>query len=102
MFYSFDYLNIGVLELMLLFGLCRGHRHQVAAIPAQQNVASTSVAAYKDRMVRYVLAVCDCDMCNYALLKQPQFFIMNCEFKLTFHLPKLSQGDGFRTILDVI
>jgi len=34
--------------------LFRGHRHQVAAIPAQQNVASTSIAAYKDRMVRYV------------------------------------------------
>jgi len=34
--------------------LFRGHRHQVAAIPAQQNVSSTSVAAYKDRMVRCV------------------------------------------------
>jgi len=34
--------------------LFRGHRHQVAAIPAQQNVASTSIAAYKDRMVRCV------------------------------------------------
>lgn len=32
----------------------RGFRHQVAAIPAQQNVSATSIAAYKDRMVRWL------------------------------------------------
>jgi hypothetical protein len=33
----------------------RGLKHELAAIPAQQNVASTSIAAYKDRMFRYAL-----------------------------------------------
>ncbi|ELT91838.1 hypothetical protein CAPTEDRAFT_221670 [Capitella teleta] len=32
----------------------KGFRHQVAAVPAQQNVASSSIAAYKDRMVRWM------------------------------------------------
>lgn len=32
----------------------KGFRHQVSAIPAQQNVAATSIAAYKDRMVRWL------------------------------------------------
>lgn len=31
----------------------KGFRHQVAAIPAQQNVGSSSIAGYKDRMVRW-------------------------------------------------
>jgi len=32
----------------------KGFQHRVSSIPAQQNVASTSVAAYKDRMVRWL------------------------------------------------
>lgn len=32
----------------------RGFRHQVSAFPAQQNVSSSSIAAYKDRMVRWL------------------------------------------------
>ncbi|XP_064618504.1 ceramide glucosyltransferase-B-like isoform X2 [Lineus longissimus] len=32
----------------------QGFRHRVASVPAQQNVASTSIAAYKDRMVRWL------------------------------------------------
>ena len=31
---------------------CRGFRHIVSAIPAQQNLASASIVSYKDRMVR--------------------------------------------------
>jgi ceramide glucosyltransferase len=31
----------------------KGFRHSVAAVPAQQNVATASVASYKDRMVRW-------------------------------------------------
>jgi len=32
----------------------KGFRHRVAAIPAQQNVSSASIATYKDRMVRWL------------------------------------------------
>jgi len=32
----------------------KGFRHQVAAVPAQQNVATMSIASYKDRMVRWL------------------------------------------------
>lgn len=32
----------------------KGFRHQVAAIPAQQNVANVSIVAYKDRLVRWL------------------------------------------------
>ena len=32
----------------------RGYTQVVAAVPAQQNVNMTSIAAYKDRMVRLV------------------------------------------------
>lgn len=32
----------------------KGFRHQVAAVPAQQNVASITVVDYKDRMVRWL------------------------------------------------
>lgn len=32
----------------------KGFRHVVSAVPAQQNVAAASIAAYKDRMVRWL------------------------------------------------
>ncbi|KAI0208508.1 Ceramide glucosyltransferase-B [Lamellibrachia satsuma] len=32
----------------------KGFRHKVAAVPAQQNYTATSVAVYKDRMVRWM------------------------------------------------
>lgn len=32
----------------------KGFRHRIAAVPAQQNVATTSIAGYKDRMVRWL------------------------------------------------
>jgi len=48
-----------MLMIMLTFtvdanpvSVSRGFRHIVAAVPAQQNLASASIVSYKDRMVR--------------------------------------------------
>ena len=42
----------------------RGYTQVVAAVPAQQNVNMTSIAAYKDRMVRYVETSFNANACT--------------------------------------
>ena len=44
-------------EFLLTCRVCSGFRHEVAAIPAQQHVACTSLALHKDRLVRFASAL---------------------------------------------